>query len=184
MKEDPIPKDTIPVKRHEKGELMEEPAMTDKADLPPSYEQVEDSPSGIPPLDLKKDIGSSRTTTVSVDHCIVHLKFLATIADLRDTVANTDTLFKINDSQAEVFKTQEDQCRALARIKEKRWAVYVARAADRYITWWNHCVETDGHLPTVTELCDPQKNSMKCDSKMGFQNAMPPLGKYSSALFH
>ncbi|KAN0069638.1 Protein of unknown function (DUF1399) domain containing protein [Elaphomyces granulatus] len=162
MKEDPTPKDRP----------AEE---TDKADLPPSYEQVEDSSSEIPLLDLKKDLGSSHTTTVSVDHCIVHLKFLAAIADLRDTVANIDTLFKINDSQAEVFKTQEDQCRALARIKEKRWAVYVARAVDRYITWWNHCVETDSHLPTVTELHDPQKNSMKCDSKMGFQNAMPPL---------
>ena len=178
MKEDPTPKDPIPMKRQEDGEspATEAPAITFNADLPPPYEHVGDSPLEIPPLDLKKDLGSSHSTTTSADHCIVHLKFLAAIADLRDTVANTDTLFEINDSQAEVFETQEDKCRALARIKEKRWAVYVARAVDRYIAWWNHCVETDGHLPTVTELRNPQKNAMKCDLKTEFRNAMPPLG--------
>ena len=177
MKEDPTPSDTIPVKRQEDGEsATEPPAITYNANFPPSYKLVDDSPLEIPPLDLKKNLGSSLTTTTSADHCIVHLKFLAAIADLRDTVAKIDTLFEINDSQAEVFKTREDQCRALARIKEKRWAVYVARAVDRYIAWWNHCVETDAHLPTVTELCDPQKNSMKCDLKAEFRNAMPPLG--------
>src|SRR5947207_3448649 len=57
------------------------------------------------------------------------------LANLREEVAETDGLFGINDSLASRFsgKSREE---LIVKIREKRWAVYVTRAVDRFQQWW------------------------------------------------
>src|SRR4051794_13204175 len=80
-------------------------------DAPPSYEeqqqQLEDEQFviDIPPLNFP-DPGLAQKTTVEKDRCILHLKLLAALADLRETISTIDGLFGIHDSQA--FKFQEE----------------------------------------------------------------------------
>ncbi|KAK1569831.1 uncharacterized protein LY79DRAFT_674384 [Colletotrichum navitas] len=84
-----------------------------------------------------------------VDSCLAHLKLLYAIQTLKDEVGYTDGLWDLWDvragplpgSEAEEqsgsSKDSEDRAKkTLAMIREKRWAVYLARAVDRYETWW------------------------------------------------
>jgi hypothetical protein len=67
------------------------------------------------------------------DYCLAHLKLLAAFNALKREVGYSDGLFGIEDSTCE--KT-EDRTAALASLKEKRWALFVARAVDRFQDWW------------------------------------------------
>ncbi|KAJ5751827.1 hypothetical protein N7520_008744 [Penicillium odoratum] len=87
--------------------------------------------------------------TVTGDQCVAHLKFLAVLADLRDYISNQDGLFGLSDSQANKFPDDVDQ--AKARIREKRWAVYVARAVDRYEKWWFAALPMSRPHATMTD---------------------------------
>lgn len=82
----------------------------------------------------------------SPETTLAHLKLLEAFYALKDEVAYTDGAFGLFDSrapgseesvagdQAATIKRLE----ALAQIREKRWALYVARAADRFETWWTY----------------------------------------------
>ena len=89
------------------------------------------------------------------DTCLAHLKLLHAIHALKEEVGYTDGLFGISDSLAaaeaqtvELPKTPnaskldkeaavlEREKLALSRVREKRWALYLARAVDRYEKWW------------------------------------------------
>ncbi|KFY69588.1 hypothetical protein V496_00103 [Pseudogymnoascus sp. VKM F-4515 (FW-2607)] len=73
-----------------------------------------------------------------------HLKLLEAFYALKDEVAYTDGAFGLFDCRAP--GTEESvagdqpatikRLEALAQIREKRWALYVARAADRFESWW------------------------------------------------
>jgi hypothetical protein len=150
-----------------------------KTDLPPSYNQAEEISLELPPLNLKAP-DSPQTSTVSRDQCIVHLKFLAAIADLRDTIGNTDPLFGLEDSQADgVFNKEQDINCARARIREKRWAIYTARAVDRFIAWWNVCVPTSGTEPTLSTLTSTSYSDItKGTQQLQWpRDILPPLGE-------
>lgn len=72
---------------------------------------------------------------------IVHLKLLYAFAALKEEIGFTDGLFDLWDSHATAdqgFKneTNDPTSEALAMIREKRWALYVARATDRFATYW------------------------------------------------
>ncbi|KAA8647342.1 uncharacterized protein ATNIH1004_006034 [Aspergillus tanneri] len=117
---------------------------------PPAYEQIDKSPVLIPPLDLSSNAGSPSHTTVTQDECIAHLKFLAALADLRETVANIQDLFCIYDPNPRVFDQLIDEARA--RVKEKRWAVYTARAVERYTAWWKTCIPSSHSRITIQDF--------------------------------
>ncbi|KAK2601781.1 hypothetical protein QQS21_004665 [Conoideocrella luteorostrata] len=87
------------------------------------------------------------------ENCIAHLKLLHAIHELKEDVGYTDGLFGLYDSQAvedancldldtihigKGVKIEElDKIKvALSKIREKRWALFVARAVDRYEVWW------------------------------------------------
>lgn len=125
----------------------------------------------IPALDLHQHAGASVTTTVTSDQCAAHLKFLAALADLRDRVANDDGLFGI------VHGADVTQSTAAA-AKEKRWAVYTARAVERYRAWWFKCVPSHGAPPTLADLQRRQyRYIVACDGQLGFlEFRLPPLG--------
>ncbi|KGO77246.1 Protein of unknown function DUF1399 [Penicillium italicum] len=117
---------------------------------PPSYSanQTEQAPLELPELDLSSHPSSS--TTITRDQCVVHLKLLAVLADLRDTISSDDGLFGIHDAEAEKFPNELNEARA--RIREKRWAVYTARAVERYTKWWSTGLPRSRPMATINDL--------------------------------
>ncbi|OLN85440.1 hypothetical protein CCHL11_08010 [Colletotrichum chlorophyti] len=80
-----------------------------------------------------------------VDSCLAHLKLLYAIQTLKEEIGYTDGLWDLWDTRAgpnpssdEGSSTNsDDHVKAiLAKLREKRWAVFLARAVDRYETWW------------------------------------------------
>ncbi|CAK7221297.1 hypothetical protein SCUCBS95973_004446 [Sporothrix curviconia] len=102
----------------------------------------------------KHDDNSPQYMWPSADECLAHLKFLFAVHALKEDVGYTDGMFGLHDAIAGAPdnvvsiplnlpdkqappQTQEDLYRArLSKVREKRWALYVARAADRYDAWW------------------------------------------------
>ena len=142
-----------------------------------------DRKSTIPPLRFP-DPGNPAQTTVSRDQCIAHLKFLAALADLRDTIASSDGLFGIFDSQVdEVISKKDDERtrhKALAILRERRWMVYVARAVDRYTTWWERCVAKTHQDITTWDMQQPSYASItQWATSLPFgPEDLPPLGEF------
>jgi hypothetical protein len=108
---------------------------------------------------------------VDIDECVMHLKLLSAIAKLRNLVKGTDKLFGIDNNEARNFSSPRKQGEATARIQEKRWAVYVARAVDRFTIWWQTC------LPSLNTSRVSMLNSSP-EAKIAWSdNVIPPLGQ-------
>ncbi|CAG8898863.1 unnamed protein product [Penicillium egyptiacum] len=138
-------------------------SITESIDEPPTYRQPSASHR------LSCDGFSRSEGTVVIDECITHLKLLSTIAKLRNFIKGTDKLFGIHDSEVRNFSDPRKQAQAAARIQEKRWAVYVARAVDRFTVWWQTC------LPKLNTSRISKLNSSS-DAKIAWSaNVMPPL---------
>lgn len=93
-----------------------------------------------------------------VETCLAHLKLLFAIQWMKEDVGFTDGLWGLWDAHAgpvglvprdatsemrvvatepSVREEMQDKNReTLSRIREKRWALFVARAVDRYEKWW------------------------------------------------
>ncbi|MBE3043275.1 hypothetical protein IMZ48_12035 [Candidatus Bathyarchaeota archaeon] len=71
----------------------------------------------------------------NAETCLAHLKLLYAFRGLRDEVGYTDGLWGIADP-GEDSKAPEVPLKTLSMLREKRWAVYLARAVDRYEAWW------------------------------------------------
>ncbi|SPO00748.1 related to large-conductance mechanosensitive channel [Cephalotrichum gorgonifer] len=67
--------------------------------------------------------------------CLAHLKLLYALRRLREDVGYSDGLWGIRDPDQN-SKAAEATEEAMSRLREKRWAVYLARAVDRYEAWW------------------------------------------------
>ncbi|KAL7620771.1 hypothetical protein AAE478_009769 [Parahypoxylon ruwenzoriense] len=91
----------------------------------------------------------SWTEDVNPDTCLAHLKLLSAFQSLKEDVGYTDGLWDLFDArvlqqQHDVnpkavengLKLDDEAGMALARLREKRWALFVARAVDRYEAWW------------------------------------------------
>lgn len=127
----------------------------------------------------------------SVNACLAHLKLLHAFQALKEDVGYTDGLWSIwnsraNDQREKLFEqtsspaiTAEDKKKAsLSRIREKRWALFIARAVDRYEAWWDTFPKK-----TLTEEHMTQKNSWYGKFTIGGKHVpwekdmMPPLGE-------
>lgn len=156
---------------------------TDKGDFsserPPSYSQEQRISLELPRLDLTRQLRDPLFYAVSTDQVVAHLKLLTVLADLRDTISSEDGLFGISDAAAELL-SEEARTEAQARIREKRWAVYTARAVDRYTKWWQTGLPSS-HAPfTMTDLeqQDYEDQSTKCKSLVAWDiNNLPPIGE-------
>ncbi|KAK1973966.1 hypothetical protein LZ30DRAFT_741943 [Colletotrichum cereale] len=125
-------------------------------DQPPPFE-ANGGPAGKRPhteadvANITAAFGSLRLGTQrdpDVDSCLAHLKLLYAIQTLKDEVGYTNGLWDLWDIRAGPLpgsgaeekggssKDSEDHAKVLAMLREKRWAVYLARAVDRYETWW------------------------------------------------
>ena len=164
---------------------------------PPSYTHAnaeEDILVQLPKLSLGESAAVPSSSTVSRDQCVAHLKFLATLADLRDFVSNQDGLFGLHDSDADKFPKADKEAttpspsyeEAMARIREKRWAVYTARAVDRYEKWWFAALPKSGEPVTLADQESATYEAITdCFTKVLWtpQN-LPPLGKFEPFKCH
>lgn len=100
----------------------------------------------------------------TADQTLAHLQFLSAVHTLKEEVGYTDGVFGLHDALAaapdDVVSiplnlpdkqaapaSDEDRHRArLSRVREKRWALYVARAVDRYEAWWLAVTRTNRRL--------------------------------------
>ena len=117
---------------------------------PPSYEQAQNGPVDLDAAFANLHV-SDQPGKPDPDRLLAHLKLLHAFQTLKEDVGYTDGLFGIWDSRAgppiAIPKTEKpnmndlppavrEQQSVLSQVREKRWALYVARAADRYETWW------------------------------------------------
>lgn len=146
-------------------------AVTEPESLPPpSYSQD--------PIDITSNLRNlnldSSSPQPTVDQVIAHLKLLYAFHQLREDVATTDGLFGIKDSLA---SNQQHPEQALLKVREKRWAVYVARATDRFTTWWSACVDTSQPRLRQADMLYPCAFDKITDVGAPSNISPPPLGR-------
>jgi hypothetical protein len=103
----------------------------------PSLEEINASFSNL-------RIGDAPKNFPDTDLCLAHLKLLEAFFIMKQEVGYTDGAFDIWDSRApgtdeSVANDQvarNTRLEALSKIREKRWALYVARAVHRFEIWW------------------------------------------------
>lgn len=132
---------------------------------------------------------------LSEDTCLVHLKLLQAFHLLKEEVGYTDGLFGLWNRSAEggivlhekqetlpsgrnLADASESQLLALSKIREKRWALYVARAVDRYEAWWK---SIEGTLLTVNDMLANSQSAYlsftETTARFEWADAiLPPLG--------
>lgn len=177
-------------------------------DVPPPYDpraaQAGPSGSGGPPgfdpsaafanLTLKPGPGDPEPNS-----CMAHLKLLFAFQNLKEDVGYEDGLWGLWDTRAErnmtvteegeviesaevnaSLKDDKQRLLVLSKLREKRWALYVARAVDRYEAWWASLTEG----PRLTEADMGAPNSPAYaefpngnDSGYWETQNLPPLGK-------
>ncbi|KAL8777401.1 MAG: hypothetical protein Q9213_007873 [Squamulea squamosa] len=139
-------------------------------------------PAGVPPpygsrpgenQDLTAAFSSLNLTAASndptPDQCLAHLKLLEAFHNLREDVATTDGLFGIHDHFVDgVYPNQgfdEKRAQLLLRLREKRRAIYVAKAERRYSVWWQGLQSESHSRPTQQEFTDIYANFEKASEK-------------------
>lgn len=173
-----------------KGPFESPPGSAAKTEPPPAYSRERPSARAdmlldpIRPLSLSGNAGLETLTTSTEDECIAHLKLLAAFADLRDTIGKSDSLFGIDNKEIERFSDPNTMNEAAAVLSEKRWAVYVTRAVERFTVWWQKCVPlcgVDGLNSNLTvKNIEHGRNLEKapyCKLRIDWTpETMPPLG--------
>lgn len=139
-----------------------------------------------------------------VDTCLAHLKLLFAIQVMKEEVGYSDGLWNIWDTrtgtednapESDLEKLEKPPNHApaldeasnkklavLSKIREKRWAVFLARAVDRYEAWWismqtpnGNLTEADMHTPDSEKydlFVSSSNNRIAWDS-----SNLPPLGE-------
>ncbi|EEY23844.1 conserved hypothetical protein [Verticillium alfalfae VaMs.102] len=146
-------------KDKEKEAQAEKTAVERPATPPPAYGDASQDLSAVldlddapPPFsvsgtrDITAAFASLKLSTQNnpdVDSCLAHLKLLHAIQTLKEEIGYTDGLWDIWDHRAGPklddaagSSAVSDQLHILSIIREKRWALYLARAVDRYEAWW------------------------------------------------
>jgi hypothetical protein len=139
----------------------------------------------------------------TVDYCLAHLKLLYAFHALKEDIGYADGLWGIWNVRAEgttriqrydrdgnvvdEVKNLDGDAEArqmmLSQLSEKRWALFVARAVDRYEAWWR---SMSADVPPVTEedmelgntsSYENFPNADAGDSTLWKWEMLPPLGR-------
>jgi hypothetical protein len=180
-------------------------------DAPPVYQVQPDSKApAFPDQDLGIEAPFADLKIDPTPHdpepniCLAHLRLLFAFEALKEDIGYHDGLFGIWDSRAdgkirvrengdvEELPTEgeytpdlEDKKKALSKLREKRWSLFVARAVDRYQDWWNSLFKS---MPPLTEDTMKDKDSFfgqfiyGTDMDWWEKEALPPLGMLSLSL--
>ncbi|EGU78881.1 hypothetical protein FOPG_12288 [Fusarium oxysporum f. sp. conglutinans race 2 54008] len=145
---------------------------------PPAYQAVDDTPAPGPD-DLTAPFTDLQIDTLPHEPdsstCLAHLRLLFAFEALKEDIGYTDGLWGLWDTRAdgnivvhengdvdehpaagEFNHELEDKKKSLSKVREKRWALFVARAVDRYEAWWNSLPR---ELMPLTEGDMSDKNS-------------------------
>ena len=160
-------------------------------DAPPSYDDCGHTDSSAARLGNThgSELGiQGKTPTVS--QIICHLKLLYAFSKLKARISSLDGLFGIfslpdNEPDDDFEDVSPSQALLRARIREKRWAVYVQRAAQRFERWWFALrAQRDAEwLQIRTMARENSEYYLRAQSptdgsgKSFLQGMMPPLGK-------
>ena len=142
---------------------------------PPSYADnaaVPDITAGFAQLNLSP----TTSETPTADECIAHLKLLEAFSQLREDIGNRDGLYGLFDELVENDLAPESKSQLLARMREKRWAIFVTLAAMRFETWWSKVAQ--GRMLVDVQLCNTSmERALRDASPLSFtHDSLPPLG--------
>ena len=150
---------------------------------PPDYQADDDT---VEPPDYTAgfanlSISDAPTSAIpSVEETIAHLKTLECFSRLRQSIASTDGLFGIeNATIVDIARTSslasgEGADELLPRLAEKRWAVYITRAVDRFDAWVSAAVPAISK-PTMAEI-ERDGATDQITKPSYVKTAMPPIG--------
>jgi hypothetical protein len=118
------------------------PSLSQSKDAPPAYAETGPVRRAPGPSPQELNAAFSRLTLPeapvlfpTADHCLAHLKLLNSFQALKEDIGYTDGLFGLRDERCEVLEGKERD-EALAKTREKRWALYIARGVERFEVWW------------------------------------------------
>ena len=116
----------------------------------------------------------------TIDECIAHLKLLEAFNQLRGDVGTTDGLYGIRDDFIDPndYKTEKKYEEIRAAMREKRWAIYVTKAVERFQVYWRECIQADSEMLRQDDLDDPNvKGIVDGATPLTFtKDSLPPLG--------
>lgn len=169
--------------KHTQAQSAEKHALTTppKDSPPPSYavndtNNVPDITAAFSNLDLT---ASHSSNPPSPEKCVAHLKLLESFHQLREEVALTDGLFGIRDGFAPYDLSEVKRAELLTKIREKRWAVYVTKAAKRFEKWWELCIQPEAQPLRQKEIPVAFGQKPTEGPVLAFgRNHVPPLGTY------
>ena len=143
-------------------------------EIPPAYAlNPPDLVAAFSNLDLK-----TAESVPTKDQCIAHLKLLEAFHQLREDVATTDGLFGISDSLVSDEADEQLRGKVLLKIREKRWAVYVAKAVSRFEKWIEMYAEPQGLMLRQAEMDKGFPTIVQGQGKVTFtKDTLPPIGK-------
>lgn len=138
---------------------------------------------------------SSWDSNITHDTCLVHLRLLAAFQSVKEDVGYTDGIWGLFDSrvlsqQDKKSKTvdngqklEDKTVKRLAELREKRWALFVARAVDRYEAWWTalskkHLTEKNmqGHYEEGSDSTIYGAFTSRGTPLQWAEHILPPLG--------
>lgn len=135
------------------------PAYSVSQPPPPEYHENDD----VPPPDYTAGFATLRLVDEpSLDipqfnEAIAHLKVLECFYRLKQHIGSTNGLFGIDNAKivdiARICSLSNGETAndLLPKLAEKRWAIYVSRAVDRFHAWVSAIAPSE-HLPTIAEI--------------------------------
>lgn len=175
-------------------------------DAPPEYTPGTNGGAPLPPTEAPFDLAAKLNALnlagsppfPTPDQCIAHLKFLHSLHGLRQDISTRVGLFDINGPPREDGQQGEESDPApnysdqagiepRAKVREKRWEVYVSRAVDRFSTWWYSQVPaTSKGEPGGMLTCNSLLNDKNLEATvtqgipipaLSNPDRLPPIGK-------
>lgn len=148
----------------------------------PANEAMARSQQAMSRLAYAGDLGNA----VDLDTIFSHLKLLHAVQMLKEDIGYSNGLWNIWDAEALAMPKADEASKALAlsRLREKRWAIFVARAVDRYEAWWR---TLPSDMLQQRDMASPDSPKfmayMLGDQGMTWTaDMLPPLGKRVSTI--
>ena len=165
-------------------------ASTKKNTAPPAYSASPEDELATQTERLALNDLDTPTSLPNVQKVIAHLELLHAIHSLRNDVSNHDGLFDLYNEDVGPTKgasNEQAQSPLVESLKAKRWAVFVARAEDRFRAWWSSLRKKSGAAmlrlgPLSTKAYFNAQFEPKFFKRViTTKDDLPPLGRSSLA---
>ena len=150
---------------------------------PPSYATVDIPHATRAFQDLQHAPPSKGAKLPTSDECLAHLKLLECFYRIREEIGSREGLFGIQDSYVPVGAQGAERDEIQAKIREKRWEIYVTKACFRFQVWWG-TIERGSKMITEPEMEESSYGLVASNSRPIYfdANNLPPLGKRSTGV--